>query len=74
MKIQPTDYEKIRLAVQTAMAECPPQGDRSDRRYRWDLLNYAQDMGYIDIHGRGLRLYDYLNDSHIDTALKRIVA
>lgn len=40
-----------------------------DMRYRWDLFHVAS---HID---PGLRkeLYKYLNDNHIDTALRRIV-
>lgn len=37
----------------------------SDMRFRWDCLHISR----FDV----CSLYAYLNDSHIDTALKRIV-
>ena len=41
-----------------------------DKRYRWDLLwAIDQERRYPLLDG----LYRYLNDSHIDTALRRIV-
>jgi hypothetical protein len=53
------------------------------KRFRWDLLWAAVRKGYIKIgeernratyDGPGvyLPLYDYANDDHIDTALRRI--
>ncbi len=45
-----------------------PRADRTkdvNKRYRWDLLHVAK----IDVS----ELYKYLNDDHIDTALKAIV-
>lgn len=44
-----------------------------DMRYRWDLL-YASGLKIGDGVGmEGLPLYGYLNDDHIDTALRSIV-
>jgi len=51
----------------------------SDMRFRWDLLHFAAinvtKFRYITSIGKGMQinLYDYLNDSHIDTALRKIV-
>ena len=39
----------------------------SDERFRWDILNHAGLTKWVCDN-----LYPYLNDSHIDTALKRI--
>ena len=41
----------------------------SDKRYRWDLIRAAGLMPWLcDV------LYTYLNDDHIDNALKHLVA
>ena len=40
----------------------------SDKRYRWDLVRYANLTYFICD-----TLYNYLNDDHIDTALKSII-
>jgi hypothetical protein len=40
----------------------------SDKRYQWDLARHAGLIPYFcDV------LYAYLNDDHINTALKRLV-
>lgn len=40
----------------------------SDKRYRWDLTYLANSSRFIcDV------LYEYMNDDHIDTALRKIV-
>jgi len=46
--------------------EDDPKVRDADERFRWDLLNAAQKTMKFDIR----RLYRYLNDRHIDTALK----
>lgn len=48
----------------------------SSKRYRWDLLYAAIAKGYYG-EGRGWTyisdvLYQYLNDDHIDSALRKI--
>lgn len=40
----------------------------NDERYRWDLLLSCNLIAWIHDN-----LYGYLNDSHIDTALRRIL-
>jgi len=40
-----------------------------ERRLRWDWLYYAQMSSWICAN-----LYPYINDNHINTALKRIMA
>jgi len=39
-------------------------------RFRWDLFYFVRPK--IESSGKKLNLYDYLNDSHIDTALRKI--
>ena len=46
----------------------------TDKRYRWDLT-YCQNVDNPESATRFICdiLYDYLDDSHIDTALKHII-
>ena len=39
-------------------------------RFRWDLFHFI--WSKMERSGKKLNLYDYLNDTHIDTALRRI--
>lgn len=41
----------------------------SERRFRWDVFHACVSRGLVSSHS----LYSYLNDSHIDTALKSVV-
>jgi len=71
MKIKPEHYSHIAIAVAENMKKIPfseyAQQGLSGMRYRWDLA-----------HASGLTpwmaktLYPYLNDEHIDTALRQI--
>ena len=69
MKIKPEDYQALAVALSKHnLAEAYYQYEQkglSPERFRWDMLHFS---------GFDTRpLYSYLNDSHIDTALKRIV-
>ncbi len=83
MKIKPEHYAQMEQALQRAQADDPSMTlqsyldrDLTPMRFRWDLLWAASRRGYIKIghahNGAGCPVYDYANDSHIDTALKRI--
>lgn len=86
MKIRPLHFEKLKAAVspfdtparrEQYLAGNFPRADKVkdlDMRYRWDTL-YASKLAIEDC-GSGannLNLYSYMNDSHIDTALKAII-
>lgn len=43
-------------------------GNDVNKRFRWDLFNAAKLYNFASS-----TLYDYLNDTHIDTALKQVV-
>lgn len=69
MKIKAEDYAALKLAFSRYnLAEIYNRYERmeySPERCRWDIL-----------HASGFdtaTLYTYLNDSHIDTALRRII-
>jgi hypothetical protein len=53
-----TDFHRSRYAA----------AGHSDKRYRWDLFRHAGLIGWCCDE-----LYSYLNDEHIDTALRSIV-
>lgn len=71
MKIRPEDLDALRRAIEKVIERFPSasriyqEKNMSLNRYRWDLL-HASDMDKN-------RLYMYLNDAHIETALRRII-
>jgi hypothetical protein len=76
MKIKQADYDKLKAALDTFIEtvgiatirahKAKRLGKDIDMRFRWDLLNGS---GFLNICQ-----LNYLNDSHIDTALKHYVA
>lgn len=71
MKITNDHYNTLKELVMQVVKENPdmPLNDGS-MRYRWMIYNLICDYdGYDLAH----HLYDYLNDDHIDTALKKIL-
>lgn len=77
MKIRPDHLASIRNAIKpldTAFHRSRyAAAGLSDRRYRWDLLHHSG-LKIGDGKGMGgLPLYGYLNDDHIDTALRHLV-
>lgn len=85
MKMKPEHFAELEQAIQRVQSEYPDvtlqsylDAGRSGKRYRWDLLYCATRRGWFKIgDGKGcdgVPLYSYLTDSHIDTALRRIVA
>jgi len=70
MKMKTTDYDELKDAMYRRMRLCESRKEYEDRglsakRHRWDML---WGSGYSITP-----LYSYLNDDHIDTALRRIV-
>jgi hypothetical protein len=76
MKIKSEHLETMRAAMIPTMDRFPRSSypDISDVRYRWDILR-ATGLKIGDSIGMpgDIPLYDYLNDDHIDTALRSIV-
>ncbi len=77
MKMQSEHYEQLEQAVQRVQSENPTETVQSYLgrnfsilQFRWDLLYAAVDKGYVNFDFDAL--YAYLDDSHIDTALRRI--
>jgi hypothetical protein len=74
MKIKESDYRELESDIRS-VSDIISKADAlklgwSETRYRWALYHM------VNSRASGLkwrRLYDYLNDSHIDTALKNIV-
>jgi len=84
MKIRPGDYKALKEAIakidRAAIVKHKEAVRASgkhrdfDMRIRWDIFHAA---GLKIGDGRGVKgdinLYEYLNDNHIDTALKHIM-
>ena len=72
MKIKPEDYEHLKKAIAPLDTEelrkQYKDAGLSDKRYRWDLSYKANLTKFICD-----TLYPYMNDVHIDTALKSLV-
>jgi hypothetical protein len=79
MKIQAAHFQQLKTMIapiDTAerRAQYIEQG-LSDKRYRWDLTYSAGHASNPQSATRFIcdTLYEYMNDTHIDTALKSIV-
>jgi len=77
MKMKPEHVEQLKQAIvplhSQALWEQYREQGLSAMRYRWDLL-YRSGLKIGDGVGTsGLPLYAYLNDEHIDTALRAIL-
>jgi hypothetical protein len=78
MKIKPEHFEKLKQAVEAAVAAKPGVADEyrkaglSQMRFRWDALLAARIDGQPGTRFICDVLYEYLNDEHIDTALRAI--
>ena len=80
MKITPEHYEQMRNAISLVRAagawpefsHYQSQG-LTHKRWRWDLLWYATKTQLPERYIVDT-LYPYCDDTHIDTALKKIVA
>lgn len=73
MKIKPEHFAKLQSAIRPLDTKerraLYLENSLSDKRYRWDLTYAAGLSPFICAD-----LYAYLNDDHIDTALRKIVA
>lgn len=70
MKIKQSDYLKLEDFINQTIKAYPgikesyQERQLSSERLRWDLLHFSRFDTNI--------LYEYLNDNHIDTALRKI--
>jgi len=76
MKMKPEHFETLRRAMSAsldagAMLDVSTD-DMSDERFRWDWLRRTTIEGKGSFQWVNENLYPYLNDSHIDTALRAI--
>ena len=71
MKIKPDDYAKLKVAIERVLTANPTMAGNygvaglSPIRFRWDVLHKS----YFNVGA----LYEYLDDCHIDTALRKIM-
>jgi hypothetical protein len=75
MKMKKEHYEYMREAIQAIETKFPEakkqyfEAGLSAKRYRWDVLYAAKLSAWVCDN-----LYSYLDDSHIDTALRHIIS
>jgi len=71
MKMTQKDYNKLKIEITKYVSDKNIIMNNRDNteRLRWDLIHFMVDDKRYSI----IPLYDYLNDNHIDTALKSIV-
>lgn len=77
MKIQPDHYRTLSAAIYRSQQgmetlEEYKQHGLTTKRWRWDLLWRAKRVGFLPERFIEDQLYSYVNDDHIDTALRRI--
>ena len=83
MKMTSDHYALMKKYVGDAVAKRPIHRDSMEhgwitaKRYRWDMLHYAKFPSHEGGTMSGTtfickNLYPYLNDEHIDTALRQI--
>ncbi len=74
MKIRQEHYDRMKTDIAQVLSTVEPQvldvfkKTHSEKRFRWDLMYMAKLTPFICSE-----LYAYLNDDHIDTALRSIV-
>ena len=77
MKMRPADYAALKAAVLPSMEQLLETDYRaaglSPMRWRWDCLRHSKVKIGDGVGVPGdLNLYAYCNDTHIDTALRKI--
>ena len=79
LKIKTEHYETLRGACEDVLAKYPKARAEyavkglSDKRFRWDVLYSARIDGVSGTEWLCRTLYPYMNDEHMDSALRRIV-
>lgn len=75
MKMLPQHFEKLKSMISVADTAELRQSYRdrglTDQRYRWDLTYVRSDKAVMRFICD--ELYQYLDDTHIDTALRKII-
>lgn len=77
MKIKAEHYAALKSIIgsfnreQVLAYKALKLGKDPERRFRWDLFTFARRSGAEKIALEDI--YRYANDTHLDTALKRIV-
>lgn len=83
MKIKTEHYVSLKDALQAVASQIPALAASIredgkykdfDKRLRWDCLWAAQRDGSLDRDFVVKVLYTYMDDTHIDTALKHVMA
>lgn len=78
LKISPSHYEQMKTAIASALESHPKawqsykDGGASHKRFRWDAWRFAK-IGGDSARWACSYLYCYLDDTHIDSALRSIM-
>lgn len=79
MKMRKDHFETLKKHVLETLEKYPnakqeyADAEYSPKRFRWDALHATRINGERSCKWICSNLYYYLNDDHIDTALRRIV-
>jgi hypothetical protein len=79
MKIKPDHYQVLKTGLTAVLNTYPHRQEDYEKqglshtRFVWDTFYLAKIKIGDGVGMPGLPLYGYLNDSHIDTALKHII-
>lgn len=80
MKMKPEHFEILKAAISKTISSHPPSVlqdyqylGHSHMRYRWDMLHISPINNAKSCFFLSDVLYKYLDDTHIDTALKKIL-
>jgi len=80
MKILPEHYQELKNDIQNAIMDNPelklqveqnPKINNKEIGYRWTLFQKVDNNSNNFKHSR--RMYEYMNDDNIDSALKKII-
>jgi len=80
MKIKPEHFDFLKQVIAKGDTDSNRNlyvaAEMTDKRYRWDVLRYSMNLefpGQSSMKWVCDNLYPYLNDDHIDTALRNII-
>jgi len=73
MKMKPNHYDELEKRIKEQMREKELEKYKdlglSEKRYRWDMLYRCPRKFWVSFFAT---VYPYLDDTHIDTALRKI--
>ena len=74
MKITPRDFQVVKTMLERSIVDTPANREAyikaglSSKRYRWDCFRLSGGISFLCNE-----LYAYMNDDHMDTALRKLI-